>query len=402
LTKKALAGLKIIELSQGVAGPYLGKLFAEFGAEVIKLEPPGQGDEARLLPPLADGVPALEGSGIFAYLNTNKKSATLDLWTEKGALFVRRLCHDADIVIEGCRPGALDEVGLGLVHLQRENPDIILTSVTWFGQYGPYRDFKGNDPLCHALSGVTYHVGPKEGPPVLFGGYQAQFVGGITAFVATMGALIGQTNGHNGQHVDVSIMEANLCFSETGAASFASTGETRTRQGINRFIPTYPACAFPCRGGWIGVTALTPFQWEGLCDMIGIPELKHNPHYATSILRAEHADELEPVLAARFLERTAEEWFHLAQSKRIPFALVPTMAELLSSPHFKERGAFIPITHPDLGTFDAPAVPFKLMKTPALKGGASPRLGQHNREVYQGHLGISDSEMAQLKDEGVI
>ena len=402
MPKQALTGLKIVELAQGVAAPYLGKLFADFGAEVIKVEPPGVGDEARTLPPLTDGVDFPEASGLFAYLNANKKSATLDLRQAKGAALAERLCRGADVVIENFTPGALDRVGLGFNELSRKNPNLIYVSLTWFGQDGPYQDFKGGDAMIHALSGVSFYIGPKEGPPYLPGGYQAQFVGGVTAFVPAMGAIVGRKRGHRGQHVDVSVLESNLCFTETGISSFANTGEPGKRHGVNRFIPTYPACAFPCKGGWIGANVLTPAQWQGLCDLIGLPELKENPDYSTSILRLEHADELEPVLAARFLARTAEEWFHLAQARRIPFSLVPTMAELLASPHFSERQSFGPISHTDIGTFQAPTVPFKLLKTPALCGGASPRLGQHNREIHEGSLGLSEAEMARLRDEGVI
>lgn len=402
MPQQALAGLKIVELAQGVAAPYLGKLFADFGAEVVKLEPPGTGDEARTLPPLADGVDFPEASGLFAFLNANKMSATLDPWLAGGAALVERLCQRADVVIENFMPGALDRVGLGFKDLSRKNPDLIYVSLTWYGQDGPYRDFKGNDAMIHALSGVSFYIGPKEGPPTLPGGYQAQFVGGVTAFVPAMGAIVGRKRGHRGQHVDVSILESNLCFTETGISSFANTGEPGKRQGVNRFIPTYPAHAFPCKGGWIGANVLTPAQWQALCDLVGLPELKENPNYSTSILRLEHADELQPILAARFLARTAEEWFHLAQAKRIPFSLVPTMAELLASPHFNERQSFGAISHADLGTFRAPTVPFKLLQTPALRGGACPRLGQHNSEVHQGLLGLSEAETARLKDGGVI
>ncbi|MBW2139817.1 MAG: CoA transferase [Deltaproteobacteria bacterium] len=402
MTHQALGGLKIIDLSQGVAGPYLAKLFADFGAQVIKLEPPGKGDKARFLAPLAEGVNGPEASGMFAYLNANKQSATLNLRSKKGADLVRRLCVESDVVIESYEPGALDGLGLSAAEMRRENPKLIVTSITWFGQDGPYSHFKGGDALCHALTGITYNIGPKEGPPVLPGGYQAQFVGGVTAFIATMGSILGRANGHGGQHVDVSILEANLCFTETGVVSFAYDGECRGRQGINRYVPTYPACAFPCKGGWIGVNVLTPTQWHSLCDLIGRPDLKDNPNYSSSILRLEHADELDPILSSSFLDRSAEEWFHLAQSLRIPFALVPTMADLLSDTHFKDRRAFVSISHPDLDSFEAPAIPFKLLKTPALQGGASPRLGQHNSEIYKNHLNLSDSEIDQLKDEGVI
>ncbi|MEE9436065.1 MAG: CaiB/BaiF CoA-transferase family protein [Candidatus Adiutricales bacterium] len=402
MTSQALAGIKVLELAQGVAGPYASKLFADFGAEVLKIEPPGQGDPGRFLPPLAEGAAPPESSGMFAYLNTNKKSITLDIEADKGADLIRRLSRETDILIESFQPGFLNGLGLGYSALTLKNPDLIYTSVTWYGQEGGYRNFKGNDALINGLSGVSYYIGPKEGPPVLPGGYQTQFVGGVTAFIAAMGALMGRTRGKGCQYVDTSILDANLCFNETGVASFSSSGEPGFRKGLNRFTPAYPASVFPCKDGWIGANVLTPAQWRQLCALTGLPELKDKPEYSTSLLRLEHADELEPLLAEKFLERTSNEWFHQAQARRIPFALVPTMAELLSSTHFKDRQSFVPVNQDDTGTFMAPAIPFKLLKTPALKGGTAPRLGQNNSEVFSHRLGLSESECKILKAEGVL
>jgi len=402
MTSLPLDGMTIIELGQGVAAPYAGKMFADLGACVIKVEPPHTGDPARMLAPLRPDVDPPESSGMFAYLNMNKKSLTLDLNTEKGVSLAAGLCRKADVVIESFEPGTLVEYGLGFEKLHHLNPATHLLSVTWFGQNGPYRDFIGSDAMIYALSGLSYYVGPKEGPPTLLGGYQAQIIGGLTAFTAAMGAIVGQANGFDGQHIDVSIMEANLCFTETGAASFANSGEPGIRLGVNRFIPTYPGCALPCKDGWVGVTALTPAQWHGLCDLLDLPELKFKTDYATSLSRLEHADELEPILSTKLLERTADEWFHEGQARRIPFALVPSMADLLSSRHFAERRAFGQVHHKDLGLFKVPAVPFKLLKTPALTSGTAPQLGRHNREIMEEILGVSENELKHLKQEGII
>jgi crotonobetainyl-CoA:carnitine CoA-transferase CaiB-like acyl-CoA transferase len=402
MTGLPLNGLTIIEFGQGVAAPYAGKMFADLGALVIKVEPPKTGDEARSLAPLKPGVPPPESSGLFAYLNSNKKSITLDLFTEKGGNLARDLCRRADVVLENFKPGTLEKLDLGFERIHSLNPATVLTSITWFGQQGPYGDFKGNDPMIYALSGLSYYLGPAEGPPTFLGGYQAQFVGGLTGFAATMGALVGQSNGFQGQPIDVSIMEANLCFTETGAASFANSGEPGKRLGVNRFIPTYPACPFPCQDGWIGVTALTPAQWKALCTLLDRPEWGENPDYFTSLQRLERAEVLEPLLTERLLERTADEWFHEAQARRIPLALVPTMADLLVNSHFEKRKALVPIEHPDLGSFKAPAIPFKMLKTPALAGGAAPRLGMHNREVLSGMLGMTENELGFLQREGIV
>ena len=397
-----LDGLTIIEIGQEVSAPYAGKMFADLGALVIKIESPKTGDPARALAPHKPDVAPPESSGLFAYLNSNKKSITVNLHDPRGINLVEGLCRKADVVLENFSPGTVEKLGLGFERIHCLNSDTLLTSITWFGQQGPYCDFIGNDPMIYALSGLSYYLGPIEGPPTFLGGYQAQFVGGLTGFSATMGALAGRANGFDGQHIDVSIMEANLCFTETGAASFANSGEPGLRLGVNRFIPTYPACPFPCQDGWIGVTALTPAQWKALSSMLDRPEWGENPDYFTSLQRLEQADVLEPLLTERFLERTAEEWFHEAQARRIPFALVPTMSDLLSNSQFKERQAFVPIDHPDLGSFQAPSIPFKLLQTPALAGGSAPRLGSHTREVLADRLGLKEIEIDALQKEGVI
>jgi crotonobetainyl-CoA:carnitine CoA-transferase CaiB-like acyl-CoA transferase len=370
-----LEDLRVVELAHGVAGPYCGKLFADLGAEVVKVEPPG-GDPARRLPPLASGAPAGEASGLFAWLNANKRDVVLDLGTPGGVASARALCRDADVVVETLAPGGLAALGLGLAVLAAASPGLVLTSITWFGQHGPYRDFAGTDGVVQALAGLVAKFGPAEGPPVLPSGHQAQVVAGLTAFIGAMGALVGRRRSGGVRHLDVSVLEANLCFAEIGSAAVAQTGEARRRRGLNRFWPTYPAGIYPCRDGWIGVTTLTPVQWQALCELLGLPEAATDPRFAATAARLEQADAIDHLLAPRLAERRVGELVEAGQRHRIPLAPVPTMAELLACPHWRARHAFARVTHPDLGEFEAPGVPFRLGRTPARATGRAPRLGE--------------------------
>lgn len=400
MSSEALADLVVLDLAQDVAGPYCAKLFADFGATVIKLEPTA-GDRARGLAPLKEGAPEGEASGVFAYLNANKRSATLNLESPAARGLLRRLVTRADVLIESFAPGFLDELGVGYAELRTLQPELVLTSLSWFGQSGPYRDFAANDRIIHALTGVVQGMGTPEGPPLLPSGYENQFVAGTTGFIGSMGALHGRLAGLGGRHVDQSVFEAALCFTEVGGVAAQDRRVRPRRMGINRFPPTFPGGIYPCKDGWIGITALTPPQWKSFCALIELPELD-SEEYSTSIKRIFAADALEARFGPRLLDRSADEWLERGQAVRIPFAPVPTMADLLRLPQLRERGAFAPVTHPDLGTFEVPTTPFRLLRTPARAGGPAPRLGEHTAEIYRELLHVDEPDLAELRRQGAL
>jgi len=377
MTPAALQGLRVLDVSGTVAAAYCGKLFADHGAEVVNVEPPG-GHPIRALPPFK-GAPGVESSGLAAYLSVNKRSVVLDLAAEPDRMSFERLSAAADVLIAD-----RDLTDGGLDALAARHPGLVCTSVSWFGRSGPYARYRGSDGVVHSLTGLVRGIGSPEGPPILPSGYQAQIIGGLTAYVATLGLLIGRRLGHPSAGVlDVSILEANLCFTETGAvAAFqAPAGPALPRLGINRLRPTFPMGIYPCRDGWIGITALTPSQWLSLTELTDLPELGGEPRYYSTLERLADADHIEALMKPRFLERTAAEWFHRGQALRIPLALVPTMAELIGIDQFAERGAFVAVSHADIGTFVAPNTPFRLFATPPLASGRAPRLGAHQHEV---------------------
>lgn len=380
----ALAGLRVLDLSGTVATGYCGKLFADHGAEVIDVEPPGRGFPTRQLPPFVPGAPAPERSALHTWLSANKQSVEVDLGTADGRASVLRLARGAHIVLEGERPGTLRDLGLGVPEFAAVSPDVVMTSVTWFGQSGPYRDYAGSDNVVQALVGLVRGIGEPDGAPCTPSGYHAQIIAGLTAYIGTAGQVVARETGNAAgpAHLDTSVLEANVCFTDVGAVA-GHGGRVRgtRRMGVNRFPPTYPLGIFACRDGWLGVTALTPAQWHAFCRLVGMEHLADEPRYQTSAGRLRDADRMEPLIVERVADRSARELFERGQEMRIPLAFVPTMEQVFDVDQFVERGAFAPIEHPDQGAYPAPVTPFRLFGTPAAAGGTAPRLGASTREL---------------------
>ncbi|SDB59848.1 CaiB/BaiF CoA-transferase family protein [Belnapia rosea] len=346
-----LRHLRVLERGGGVATAYAGKLFSDFGAQVTVLEPPG-GHPLRAEPPLVD-TPEGPQSALFAWLSTNKRSVT-------------RLdgIDDCDVLLDGRPPAERDAA----------SPSATITAgISWFGDGGPYRDFAATDATCRALSGILIGTGPVEGPPSILGGIAGAVVGGIAAFNAVAAALLSGAP----RRLEVSIHEANVAIAEYQAAQAITHPMVERRHGVNRFAPSCPLGVYPCREGWLGVTIVTPAQFRSFCDMIGAPEVGHDPRFVVGFDRLAHVAELEALFVPRLRERTAEEWFEEALRRRLPFAVVPDMARLLATPTHRARDAFATV---QLGErqFEGPTLPQRLTRTPPLTGGRAPRPGEHD------------------------
>jgi crotonobetainyl-CoA:carnitine CoA-transferase CaiB-like acyl-CoA transferase len=389
-----LTGCTVVETAGNVASAYCGALLAAAGAEVIKVEPPLAGDPVRAMPPFAQVGAPPENGGMHLFLNAGKRSVVLDLDAETGRQVSERLVAGADILVEG---GTGDRALLG-----EGAPGLVRTILSWFGQTGPRRDWRATDAVIQSLSGFIYPIGPEAGPPVIPGGYQAQVTAGITAFIAIITALIGREAGDAGCTIDQSILEAELTYTEIGPVKYAYDGEKAVRKGTNRFRPTYPQTIYPCaEGTWLGVSTVTPLQWYAACDLIGVPEFARDPRFQTSENRNDNWREIDAVFVRRLAARRAEDWFHEGQARRLPFALVPTMAELSELDHFKARDVFGTYGLPDGGHFQAPVIPWKFSATPLRQGGTAPRLGADTRAVLAGRLGLSDTEIDALAAPGL-
>lgn len=384
MNKGALSNITVVELAQGIAGPYCSRLLAAHGARVIKIEPPDTGDLARNMLPRVEGPQDRNESGLFAWLNANKQSIALDVDDSTDASCIRQICAHAQVIIDDTLDEQRAKSGLDAAAIRELNPKSILCNVTWFGQTGPYRDYAGSDAICAALSGLAFGIGESDGPPTLPSGYGPQVIAGVIAAAAVMIALLGQDENTRGDEIDLSILESLLVLTETGAiARSYELDSIPQRYGVNRFPPTYPMGVFQCADGWVGVTALTPQQWRALCELLGIPEYGDDPRYYTSFDRFMQADELEAALSPGILKWSARELVEKGQAIRIPLALVPTPDEIIVLPEFVERGGLSTISLLNGKQFKAPGIPFKLERTPGDGSGSAPALDQHRQEILQ-------------------
>ncbi|MEI2733459.1 MAG: CoA transferase [Rhodoblastus sp.] len=355
----AFAGLRVLELGSLASASWCARLFADFGADVLKLEPDG-GDPIRATSPLF-GEADDRRSAAFAFLNFGKRLAYL---------------HDADAaaLIRDC-----DVLVLGAAEAPAlpENHDLIVIDASWFGRSGPYRDHAATDATVRALAGLAQLVGPKEGPPMAAPDFQAGYVAGLWAFIAACAGLVARAR-DGGRRFEASVHEACVTLAEYQVAEAALRGAPQERAGIGRFAPTYPLGVYRARDGWIGATMVTPAQWRGFCDMLGLPELGAAPHFTTGLERLPHADELEAQFAPRLAEKPAAHWFQEGLKRKLPIVVVPKLEDLASSPEFLTRGAIASIRDGER-TLRAPASPLRLTRTPptveailARKGGGAP------------------------------
>jgi crotonobetainyl-CoA:carnitine CoA-transferase CaiB-like acyl-CoA transferase len=367
----ALAGLRVLEAGSGAALAYAGKLFADFGAEVVKLEPRG-GDVWRDMPPRVEGGGGASQSALFAWLNTNKRSAGASCADDPAA--IAALARGCDVLLDA---RALDE---GIDVLQRTlwtadgrtapAPPVAI-DFTWFGADGPYARFAGSDSVVRALSGAVHGSGPVQGPPHLPHDLHGGIVAGLAAFSAAVAAWIGRAQGS--RRFVLSVHEALFGTVEMEAGMVQDGRHPLRRLGVNRFCITHPAGVYETASGWLGLFTHTQAQWGSLCDAIGRPDLAHDPAYATGADRMAHADEIDALLVPALRTRSAREWFDELRARRFPAVLVPTMQELLKQSVHRERGAFVRVGLGDAASFEAPAVPLRLGDAGPLRGGRAAR-----------------------------
>jgi len=378
----ALKTLKVIDLTQHIAGPYCTKLLADYGADVIKVERPDGGDPARRMGPFPDHEPHPEKSGVFLYLNTNKRGVTLDIKSEVGRDALLRLVQDADVLVESYSPRVMASLGLDYLTLSQVNPNLIMTSVSSFGRSGRYRDYRATELVLYSLCGMAYMTGGYHREPVKHGYNQSQYLGGLAAASGTIAALLGLWRGGKGQQVDVSILECVISTLFTTLLDYTYAGMVSRRQPLEGSSLRYPALT---KDGYILPTPGVMGDWDTYAAMAEVPELQ-DPKFATPADRQLRSEEVDKLLKAKWLEKTADEWFHHAQEWRFPFAPVNTMQDISGSPQLKGRGYFVEFPHPVVGALRYPGAPFQMSETPRRQEKAAPTLGQHNEEVFGGAL----------------
>lgn len=364
---KPFDGLKVVDISGTVATSYACKLFADYGARVTNVEPP-QGFPTRQLKPF---LPKAQGeepvSAMHGYLHCNKASMV----GNHNNLATEPAITQADLIIYN--PATLpSEDSLAGININT-------CAISWFGLTGPYAQYQGSDGVIQALTGLMKGIGEEDGPPIIPNGVQAQIVGGLCAFNGALGHLLGQLMGNLTQPfaLDNSIFEANMCLTDLMAINAFNDNPLPPRMGINRFPPSYPLGIWPCKDGWLGVTALTPSQWRAFCLLLCLDDFIDVDFFNASINRLASADVLEPAIMRALESCSAEALFHKGQAMRIPLARVPTMEELFTVDQYVSRQAFSSISMNDK-TFLAPSIPFRLFTTPPHFGGRVAALGEDN------------------------
>lgn len=382
MADSALSGIRVIDLSQGIAGPYCARLLGDLGAEVVKVEPP-DGDFTRRLGPFPGDTPDPDKSGLFIHLNGNKKSVTLDLTTDGGREILHKLLATADVLVENETPGRMSELGLAYEQIKGDFPNLIYCSVTPFGQTGPYAKYQGNSLAVMAMSGLMYITGDPDKEPLCTGGEPADYFGGLHAWVSALAALEHRGETGAGQYIDVSCLEALGCADEYNTTMYAWLGAIRRRFYSRHHIPTYPSEIFPCRDGHIVVIGgATGFPLM-MAILLEDPELENNPLFQNLWLRTIQWEDFEKILRPYLMEHDWEDLLVRAQELRIPFAAVMNPETLLADPHLRERGFFCEIEQPGVGKLPIACFVFQMSETP-LECGPAPALGADTASVTGG------------------
>jgi CoA:oxalate CoA-transferase len=371
-----LEGLRVLEIGTFVSAPYCGKLFAGYGAEVIKVEPP-EGDISRAHGPFKDGVPHPETSALFLYLNTGKKSVVIDMAKPDGRSEFLKLVEAADVVIENYKPADLRALGLSYAELGAVNPRLVMISVTTFGQEGPYADYESNNLVAFAMGGQMFMTGTQDGGPLKNGGYQADYQGGLNAFSAGMLAVLAAQRDGLGQHVDVSIQQCMAPILEAGIPYYTYMGRwagVRRGNHMASFIGIYP-----CADGHLGIHIM-PRNWKPFTDAIGRPDLFDDPRFVTQAVRAQNNDDLMAEFYAWAAGETKKDIYYRAGAGRAPIAFVHTMEDLLTSPQLESRGFIQRIDHPFAGEAAYPGPPWWIGPD-GWSHERAPLLGEHTSEV---------------------
>ena len=397
---RALEGVRVLDLTHHVAGPYCTKLLADFGADVIKVERP-EGDPARSLPPFPDDRPHPECSLLFAYLNTSKKGFTLILKTPTGKSLFRKLLMDSDILVENFAPRVMPSLDLDYDTLATINPSLVMVSISNFGQTGPYRDYKAADIIHYALGGLMYIFGSADCEPLKHALRQTQFKAGTNAATAALIGWYHQQCSGEGQHIDISIQECVTSALRDTTSLYTYAGSTRQRQPV--YTGDMPRSPVPTKDGYIvPIHFGGAVDWDGVADFIGSPALKDEA-FRTPESRFENAQALQEALEAGMTLWRKFDLMREAHKRRGHiYGVVHSPAEVLASEQYSARRYFADINHPAIGQATYPGAPFTMSETPWDPGCPAPLLGEHNAEVFCDRLGLSLDDLNLLTASGVV
>jgi CoA:oxalate CoA-transferase len=393
-----LQGIRVLDLTWVLAGPFASMILGDLGADVIKVERPPYGDVARTTGPIVNGE-----SCYFFSINRGKKSVCLDLKAERGRELFLRLVGLSDVLMENFTPGTMDKLGLGYAVLQKRNPRLIYAATSGFGQTGPERLRPALDVVVQGMGGVMSITGEPDGPPLRPGLSLGDIAAGLYTAIGVLAALHERERSGQGQMIDIAMLDCQVAILENAFIRYFATGELPKPIGSRHPLAT-PFQAFPTRDGWI-VLALSwgvENQWELFCATIGRVDLIDDLRFDTPALRTEHHAELEPILNEAMRQKTTSEWLREFDAIGLPCGPLNNIAQAAEQPQVAARRMLVEVEHPRIGRLKLPDTPVKLSRTPGGIKGPSPALGQDTYEVLSSLLGLSAEELAELAAAGVI
>ena len=393
-----LEGIKVLDLTQVLFGPFATMLLSDLGAEVIKIERPEVGDIARGNGPVVRGQ-----STYFLSLNRGKKSVTLNLAAEQGRDILLKLVKHFDVLVENFKPGTMENLGLSYEEVKKHNPAIIYVAGSGFGQDGPYANKPAFDVIVQAMGGILSITGEEGGPPIRPGVSYGDITAGLFLCIATLASLQERQKSGEGQYVDISMLDCQVTAQENAFVRYLNTGEVPRALGTRHPVMT-PFQAFQTKDGYIAVALRGGIkdQWPLFCAAIDRVDIIDDPRFEDGWERTQHYKELEPILTEAMKKKTTQEWVVELEQAGIPCGPVNTIEQAAADPQIQARDMIIEVEHPEAGRFKVVNTPFRFSRTSSKAVKASPELGEHTREILGQVLGMSDKEIDGLRDAGVI
>ncbi len=394
---KALSGVRVLDLTRALAGPYCTLMLGDYGADVIKIELPGRGDDTRHWgPPYIDGE-----SAYFLSINRNKRSLTLNLKDPAGREVFMRLARNADVVVENFTPGVVNRLGIDYEAVKAENPRIVYSSISGFGQTGPYREKPAYDQVMQGLGGIMSLTGDPDGQPQKIGVALADIGAGMLAAYAVMTALFHRERTGVGQYIDVSMLDLQVAWLTYQAATYFATGVPPPRVGAAH-PNLVPYQAFKCADGkYINVAVGNERFWQRFCKALGREDLVEMPEYAQNRDRVKNRDQLVALLQQEFDTRSTDRWVDILEEAGVPCGPINDLADVFSDPQVKARDMLLEVQHPSAGKIKQTGIPIKFSATPGSIDSPPPLLGQHSKEILL-ELGYSQDEVEALEQQEVI
>ena len=399
---KVLESVKVLEYGNLISAPFCGKILADLGAEVIKIEEPYQGDVSRKQEPFLNDVPGLERSGLFQYLNMNKLGITLNPYTTTGKRIFTDLLKNADIFIENNPPKTMKRLELSYGHVKRDNPRIVMTSITPFGQTGPYKDYESCELVNTHMGGVgriSIREGDVNKEPIKYPAHLFSFQAGLSAAAVTMGAIYRQRITGLGAQLDVSEQESVIQNLNSVIARYSYSKLIASRTDVLDIAPHH---ILPCKDGYIYLSFVEEHQWRGFVEIMGHPDWADSELFKDSPTRSQYWDALRSLILEWTMKYSVEEIYRRCQEKAIPLGAVRTADQVLKDKQMAARGFFTEVEHPETGKLTYPGVPYRFSEIKKETPLEAPLLGQHNEEIYCGRMGYNKRELVRMKEAGVI